>query len=114
MSCGKNSGRNTAFFSAASMKEMKQQRNSQSIYFVTGGVFERDKEEDAEEGREKKTLQAGLRFQFYIVFFPHLSSVCAPCFILIALRTSAGTSYADSGYLMTLMFYWRAHGSEVE
>lgn len=64
--------------------------------------------------RGGKTLQAGLRFQFYIVFFPHFSSVCAPCFMLIALRTSAGTLHADSGYLMTLMFYWRAHGSEVE
>lgn len=35
------------------MKEVKQQRNSQSIYFVTGGVFERDKEEDAEEAGKK-------------------------------------------------------------
>lgn len=41
------------FFPAASMKEVKQQRNSQSIYFVTGGVFERDKEKDAEEAGKK-------------------------------------------------------------
>lgn len=39
----------TQRFFAASMKEVKQQRNSQSIYFVTGGVFERDKEEDADD-----------------------------------------------------------------
>lgn len=49
------------------MKEGKQHRNSQSIYFVTGGVFEKDKEEDAEEGG--KTSQGTLQFQFNIVFF---------------------------------------------
>lgn len=48
------------------MKEGKQHRNSQSIYFVTGGVFEKDKEEDAEGGG---TSQGTLQFQFNIVFF---------------------------------------------
>lgn len=34
---------------------------------MTGGVFEKDKEEDAEEGG--KTSQGMLQFQFNIVFF---------------------------------------------
>lgn len=57
MSCGENSGKNAAFFFfcffATSVKEVKQQRNSQSIYFVTGGAFERDKEEDAGKRRDE-------------------------------------------------------------
>lgn len=57
----------TQRFFAVSLKKVKQQRNSQSIYFVTGGVFERDKEEDAEEARKKKPKNAsfavtGLQF----------------------------------------------------
>lgn len=47
------------------MKEGKQHRNSQSIYFVTGGEFEKDKEEDGGWGGSQGTLQ----FQFNIVFF---------------------------------------------
>lgn len=56
----------TQRFLAASVKEVKKRRSSQSIYFVTGGVFERDEEEDAEEARKKgKTLLSGLEFQFF-------------------------------------------------
>lgn len=62
----KSSGKNTSHF-APSMKEVKQHRNSQSIYFVTGGVFEMDEEDDAEGGR--KSSQGMLQFQFNIVLF---------------------------------------------
>lgn len=49
------------------MKEVKQHRNSQSIYFVTGGVFEMDTEDDAERGR--KSSQGMLQFQLNKVLF---------------------------------------------
>lgn len=52
---------------ALSMNEVKQHRNSQSIYFVTGGVFELVKEGDKEMGG--KSSQGMLHFQFNIVFF---------------------------------------------
>lgn len=49
------------------MKEVKQHRNSQSIYFVTGGVFEMDTEDDAERGR--KSSQGMLQFELNKVLF---------------------------------------------
>lgn len=67
----------TQRFSAASMKEMRQQRDSQSIYFVTGGVFERDKEEDAEEGREKNFAGRAAVSLLYSVFPSLVKCLCS-------------------------------------
>lgn len=66
------------FFLAASMKKVRQQRNSQSIYFVTGGVFERDEEEDAEEAKiNKKLCCQSCSFSFYSAFSSLVKCACS-------------------------------------
>lgn len=94
-SLGGKTAAETSHF-APSMEEATQRRNWQSIYSVTGGVF------------EKKTTQKGGRKSsqenctFCLMFFNSFL-LLASCYMSITRWTSSGILYgASDRYLMTL------------